>query len=145
TFEYVTSSPINYIDPSGRDRWGIPEDPWYPGSKKPPFHVRPDGNPWGWGCGSEENDHIIPDIVWGINLTPACRAHDLCYESVCESGVTQETCDLKFHRDIYDLCIAAGHSDGRCAILAGSYYEGVHKGGHTSFNKEKQKCRGGCK
>jgi RHS repeat-associated protein len=139
TFAYVAANPLRYFDKFGRDRWGIPEDPWYPG-RRPPFHVRPDGNQWGWGCGDKDTDHNVPDIVNGVNLTSACRIHDKCYERACEPGVTQEKCDNEFRENIKSLCLSAGKPQTLCNALAWSYYQGVRRGGHTSFNSEKTKC-----
>jgi hypothetical protein len=39
--------------------------------------TRPDGNPWGWGCGTAANDHRVPDGWGNANWTPACRTLEL--------------------------------------------------------------------
>jgi RHS repeat-associated protein len=141
-YSYVGGAPLNFYDPFGQDRWGDRDkDPWYPRSgTKPPFPTRPDGQPWGWGCGDEDNDHIVPDSMWGVNVTPACRNHDRCYERACQPGVTKERCDDGFHDDVVSVCRAAGRPLAICRALAWQYYQGVKVGGDKSFNREKNKC-----
>lgn len=141
TYLYVGANPIKYYDLFGLDRWGDQQvDPWYPRSKKPPFHVRPDGQPWGWGCGDKDTDHVVPDVMWGVNVTPACRKHDHCYERACEPGVTKERCDDDFFKDVRSACRQAGKPEVVCYQLAKSYYDGVRRGGGPSFEAEKKKC-----
>jgi RHS repeat-associated protein len=139
---YVGGDPLHYYDPFGQDRWGDRDkDPWYPESGgAPPFPTRPDGQPWGWGCGDKDTDHLIPDVMWGVNVTPACRNHDRCYERACEPGVTKKKCDDDFYDDVVSTCRATGKPLPMCRSLAWQYQQGPKVGGNKSFDREKSKC-----
>lgn len=44
-----------------------------------PVSMRPDGNPWGYGCGDKYSDWCVPDSLFSADFMPACRTHDICY------------------------------------------------------------------
>jgi RHS repeat-associated protein len=138
-FSYVGANPLRYADPSGLDPWWKEPDPWYPGTSAPPFQCRPDGNPWGWGCGDEKTDHRVPDVVGGVNMIPACRKHDDCYDGASKPGASKPQCDNQLKKDIYELCRQAGHSNYYCKSLSYSYFKGVDVGGTDAWNRAKAK------
>jgi hypothetical protein len=42
--------------------------------------LRPDGRPWGDGCGDAKTDKYVPDSFFGIvSFDEACTTHDKCY------------------------------------------------------------------
>ena len=130
--------PTILTDPIGLDPWGFENpDPWYPSAKKPPFNTRPDGNPWGWGCGDKDTDHRVPDVVGGVNMILACRIHDDCYDEAGKPNSSKATCDSKFQKDIYKLCLQAGRGDFYCQILSKTYFIGVDRGGGDAWNAAK--------
>jgi YD repeat-containing protein len=119
-------------------------------TSRPP--KRPDGNPWGWGCGNEFNDHLIPDNYGGdsgADFLPACRAHDVCY-GTCNT--TKAACDSKFAGDLRAACksrfggnILLTNVLNQCNKAATSYYLAVSTGGKGSFDKAQEEACKGCK
>jgi YD repeat-containing protein len=113
---------------------------------RPP--TRPDGNRWGWGCGNQDNDHLVPD-EWGTaNFLPACRAHDVCY-GTCKSD--KSVCDNNILRDLRAACQTAygGSSSQRgnldtCRQVAYGYYLAVSRLGTDSFKKAQEEACKGC-
>jgi RHS repeat-associated protein len=139
TYSYALNAPTMYTDPKGLDPWWRENpDPWYPQSSNPPFHCRPDGKPWGWGCGDRKTDHRVPDVVGGVNMTPACRKHDECYDNASRPGASKAACDDQFRKDIYDLCRQSGRGDYYCRGLGTTYYTGVDRGGADAWNAAKR-------
>jgi hypothetical protein len=55
--------------------------------------VRDDGGQLGAGCGSSSNDHWVPDVAFGIDITDACVKHDKDY-STC--GVSKAQAEKIF-------------------------------------------------
>ncbi|MDD0808738.1 PAAR domain-containing protein [Curvibacter sp. RS43] len=135
---YVDGNPPRYYDPLGLDPWARDNtDPWYPLESKPPFPSRPDGQPWGWGCGDKDTDHRVPDVVGGVNIILACRKHDECYDNAGKPGASKAQCDQSFKADIYSLCRQAGRGDYYCKSLSYSYFKGVDVGGSDAWNAAK--------
>ena len=93
--------------------------------------VRDDGRSLGAGCGSATNDHLVPDRVLGINLTPACTNHDREY-STC--GVTQQQADRQFASDVYSTCREQGGNVLTCGTLAATYSGAVAFGGGSAYS-----------
>lgn len=131
-----TPNPISYIDPQGLDGFssslqmftGSPgmqsqlSDAMFAGQPEP-TSLRPDGEPWGYGCGSETSDVNVPDGLFGVNFMPACRAHDECYDNLLE---TKKYCDNQLGVDITTACNKAffGKS-GSEGTLIKCYYTGA--------------------
>ena len=132
-------NPLRLVDPLGLDPWWKENpDPWYPNTTAPPFQCRPDGNPWGWGCGDKSTDHRVPDVVGGVNMIPACRKHDACYDDASKPGASKAQCDTQFKNDIYQLCRQAGRGDYYCKSLSYSYFKGVDVGGGDAWKNAKK-------
>ncbi|MEM7011200.1 MAG: hypothetical protein AAF585_06920 [Verrucomicrobiota bacterium] len=85
-------------------------------------------------CGSESSllgAHLVPDRILGANFTPACSAHDDCYDTL---GKTKEECDAQFKKDL----IIAAKQTGPLAriparLSAGIYHLAVKLGGKNSY------------
>ena len=75
------------------------------------------------GCGTAATDWLVPDKVFGIDLGPACRAHDQCYDA--GSVVPRAECDARLGADVKAACIDAGSAPLLCAALGGVYQAGV--------------------
>lgn len=75
-----------------------------------PVSLRPDGQPWGYGCGSEGSDWFVPDGLWGGSFMDACRNHDKCYET---KGNDKTTCDSNLGSDIALACDVLKNKDPR--------------------------------
>ncbi len=56
------------------------------------------------GCGpvGSLSAYIIPDSYFGIDISPACDAHDACYGSC---STPKSVCDDRILTDIQTLCI----------------------------------------
>ena len=83
-----------------------------------PFKKRPDGLPWGSGCGTAQNDWLVPDEFLSKSFFKACQEHDFCY-GTC--GSNKSTCDNNFLRDLLDACERGG-GGVPCRTAARSYY-----------------------
>jgi hypothetical protein len=78
----------------------------------------------------------VPDVVGGVNLIPACRKHDACYDA-SKPGASKASCDQQFKADIYSLCRQAGRGDYFCSSISYSYFKGVDIGGGDAWNAAK--------
>ena len=91
TYTYVGGNPNSFVDPDGLKAasggWGGQ------GRQRPLPPLRPDGDPWGSGCGDSKSDHFVPDF-----FPKSCAAHDKCYAQQCGKG----HCDENFLRDMYN-------------------------------------------
>ena len=89
--------------------------------------TRNDGLPIGAGCGDAKTDWIVPDIVFGSDLTQACANHDINY-STC--GVTKQAADTQLGLDITNSL-----GGGFLASAVGDvYYSGVSLGGQNAYD-----------
>jgi hypothetical protein len=110
--------------------------------------TRPDGNPWGWGCGNAENDQDVPDNWKDANFIPGCRNHDVCY-GTCKTD--KSACDKGLHMDLRAACSAAygGSSAQRanlstCQQVAFAYYQAVSRLGQASYDAAQKEACAGC-
>ena len=78
-------------------------------------------------------NQCAPQTYRGVDLRPACQAHDNCYGS--KSG-TQKECDLRFRDDLRALCDAGGNPCG-CYRRAQILYLAVRIGGKSAYEKAK--------
>ena len=135
TYLYA-ADPLTQTDPLGLMGQGSGAGTWR-GVPRPPS-VRPDGQPWGWGCGDVASDRYVPDSIDGVSFLPACRNHDICYE---RCGTSKATCDKKFFDDIVDACFASGRGVGLCLLAARGYYAAMStRASQSAFDKTRQKC-----
>jgi len=57
------------------------------------------------GCGRDGlEDRLIPDSIWGLDITPVCRVHDWMYQQARERG--------RKHRDAERLRAEEAFADG---------------------------------
>ena len=128
---YVEGNPISTTDPTGLI------------GTKPPG-TRPDGQPWGYGCGDENSDHLVPDGFMGASFMPACRNHDECYET-CD--MPKGTCDRNFGNELRKICltslIAGGPlmTAGCFGTIAGIYQFAVTVAGDDGYAAGQAKAR----
>ncbi len=139
-------NPMQGIDPLGLDEVDEGEifseffsDPMPPnGSETTPKSTRPDGQPWGYGCGSEGSDWFVPDGLWGVSFMDACRNHDKCYAT---KGSDKTTCDVNLGNDIALACGVLKSEDPRyndiytqCLITSAAYRVAVGTFGKGAYN-----------
>ncbi len=135
TYLYGTD-PLTQTDPMGLMGQGSGAGTWR-GVPRPPS-MRPDGQSWGWGCGDVTSDRYVPDSIDGVSLLPACRNHDICYETC---GPSKAACDKKFFDDIVNACFASGRGVGLCLLAARGYYAAMStRASQSAFDKARQKC-----
>ncbi|HGJ3235555.1 TPA: RHS repeat-associated core domain-containing protein, partial [Salmonella enterica subsp. enterica serovar Grumpensis] len=139
-------NPMQGIDPLGLDEVDEGEifseffsDPMPPNdSETTPKSTRPDGQPWGYGCGSEGSDWFVPDGLWGVSFMDACRNHDKCYAT---KGSDKTTCDVNLGNDIALACGVLKSEDPRyndiytqCLITSAAYRVAVGTFGKGAYN-----------
>lgn len=77
--------------------------------------------PIGNGCGPE-NGPKVPGNYLGVDFTPACQAHDICW-GTC--GADRRKCDENFLSNLLTICernfFVLSRSRARCNFLARSY------------------------
>jgi RHS repeat-associated protein len=96
------TSPLSLLDPLGLQGGegdipgvSLPEP-------APTVDLRPDGRPWGAGCGDAKTDRFVPDSYFGIvDFTKACEKHDDCYGTW---GAVKETCDANLRDNMIAAC-----------------------------------------
>jgi RHS repeat-associated protein len=115
-YAYVGGNPVSRKDPKGLT-WEL-ELP----SPSPPSPTRPDGRPWGWGCGDFNSDAYVPDF-----FPNACRKHDKCYEDQCGKKI----CDANFFRDMKTEWMPNGE---RGIALPWLYYKAVDWFGDDAYS-----------
>lgn len=136
-YGYVGGRPADWKDPFGLKPIDCPKGE-FPCQKKPGKFGTPDPR----GCTGYST------VIGGVNVRPACDAHDICYGR-CDK--TKEECDDEFLRDMQRLCDQAGGGQGSmtCSIMARIYYIGVSsyilglgiaEGEHTRIQKDLCKC-----
>lgn len=103
-----------------------------------PDLLRPDGNPWGWGCGDAGSDRFVPDSVDGVSFLGACRKHDACYE---KCGASKQQCDEDFHESMVDACFASGRPVGLCLLGATTYKQAMStRTSKAAFDRAQSSC-----
>ena len=90
-------------------------------------------------CGTKENS-LPPDRLFTtniaiiINIAPACKAHDACYES----SSSQLQCDQQLRNDIIEIC-QINDSSIPCYFAAEVYYIAVKRSGLDPYNQAQLK------
>lgn len=90
-------------------------------------------------CGSPNSplgSHFVPDRIFGANFTPACSAHDDCYDTV---GSLKEDCDAQFKRDLIAAVKETGPLPRIPARLSAEIYHLAVKMGGKNAYEEAQK------
>ena len=94
---------------------------------------RPLRGPAQWRpCGpgdTRTGNTCAPQTVKGIDMRPACEAHDTCYN---KRPLNRKQCDQKFRDDVRALCDANGNPRG-CHRRAQVLYLLVRVGGAEVF------------
>ncbi len=104
-------------------------DKWLP-------EKRPDGHPWGWGCGDRTLDFLVPDGFLNVSFLAACRKHDQCYGTL---GAKKAQCDRNLRSAMMSACANSSQSKELCRQLPELYYTAVTAGGHDSYIRGQQK------
>lgn len=113
-----------------------------------PVSMRPDGNPWGYGCGDKDSDWYVPDSLFGANFMPACRTHDICYGTL---GSDKAYCDTQLGSNIVLACNKSlkgipglEETLSNCYAAAGIYQLAVEQLGSDAYlaAQEDAKIRG---
>jgi RHS repeat-associated protein len=137
-----TTNPSQQTDPLGLASWDIFTNKQVKAPKSPSLSEssRPDGRPWGAGCGDAGTDKLVPDGMYGANFTEACEIHDACYETL---GKDKMTCDAELGKDIVLACdeelgILEGIPDDEnilysCRATSGIYQSAVEKFGGPAY------------
>jgi RHS repeat-associated protein len=136
TYTYVGGNTVGKTDKNGLQADSALMCRTIGGAWCPPEpDVRPDGRPWGAGCGDPSNDKYIPDGFGDTDFTPACEAHDKCY-GTC--GMPKETCDNKFYHDLERQCKIKNDVIACQSLIARAYYLAVHYRGADPYNSAQE-------
>ncbi|WP_337958596.1 RHS repeat-associated core domain-containing protein, partial [Candidatus Accumulibacter vicinus] len=121
TYSYVGGNPLSWIDPLGLEASG-PYDP----TKT--------------YCGSGSNEAIIPDWIYGMNISRACYNHDVCYE---QCGKSKQQCDSELRKDIEDICAKgpSGSIRAECNRMARQYERAVQAYGGDAYAQAQKEAR----
>ena len=95
-----------------------------------PDGLRTDGQDLGYGCGDPGTDRLVPDRIFGVDLTSVCVNHDRSY-SKCDS---KEVADATFKKEIFEA-VNAARGPVLAAIAAEIYFQGVSKGGQAAYDR----------
>ena len=88
------------------------------------------------GCGPGGfGDHLVPDTMYGLSVTPACRIHDFMYH-IGETDDDKDEADRVFLNNLFRIIDA--RSESRILrrlrrIRARTYYYAVSYGGGPAF------------
>ena len=75
---------------------------------------------------------LIPDDLWGIDISAACGRHDTAYILVGDQAM-KDYADEVFRDEIKTLLTKGGISYLKATGAADLYYLGVHIGGKEHF------------
>jgi secretory phospholipase A2 len=87
-------------------------------------------------CGAGWNEPLVPDRWGEADFTPACRAHDACYETC---GASKGECDSRFRSDLRSACRRGyrhwWQAQGRaaCLVVAEGYALAVERLGGDAY------------
>ncbi|EOX8477462.1 RHS element core protein [Salmonella enterica subsp. indica] len=136
---YITQDPIGL-----RGGWNPYQYPLNPVAEVDPLGqkgMRSDGHPWGYGCGDESTDRLVPDSLGAANFLPACRNHDICYGTLDSD---KATCDKGLGADMKLACkndLKGLHTlySPLCNGMAGGYEFAVREFGQSAYDAAQEK------
>jgi hypothetical protein len=107
-----------------------------------PADLRPDGRPWGAGCGDAGTDKYVPDSFFGIvSFREACNIHDDCYG---ELGTDKLVCDNKLEENMKYECKVQLKGTSKilypmCSLQGSFYGFAVRNFGQSAYNSAQEK------
>ncbi len=126
-------NPLLLLDPLGL----LGKDGEGKGEEKTKISLRPDGRPWGAGCGDASTDRLVPDGMYGADFTEACAIHDACYGALNKN---KNACDIELGNNIVLACDKALKNISNtedllnsCHVMAGIYQFAVEKKGGPAY------------
>jgi len=90
------------------------------------------------GCGSGWNEALVPDSIYGLDISPACCVHDFMY---AVASTTREQADDIFLSNLLDIIEAFDkwwYPTWLARHRAVTYYDAVRRSGGKYFGKDKQ-------
>ncbi|TBL75189.1 hypothetical protein EYY94_09335, partial [Obesumbacterium proteus] len=131
---YITQDPIG-LD-GGLNLYMYPLNPVTTTDPLGRKGMRPDGHPWGYGCGDESSDWYVPDSLGAAKFLPACRKHDICYGTL---GSNKAICDENLGKNMKLACsddLRGLHALYRpiCNGMANAYEFAVSRFGDSAFS-----------
>ena len=93
--------------------------------------LRTDGAAIGYGCGDTGTDKIVPDRIFGVDLSQACVRHDIAFDKC----VPKVEADLTFKKDVFDLLTKGNVNPLLASVAAEIYFQGVNLGGQSAYDK----------
>ncbi|WP_137898846.1 hypothetical protein [Sphingomonas sp. 2SG] len=97
---------------------------------------RYDGLALGKGCGTKDNDGLVPDRLFELDLTDACMGHDSCY---ADAEKSRFECDWEFSQEIFRSCLDKNYNKYACVGIADTYFYGVRMGGSSAYGGNRKK------
>lgn len=82
-------------------------------------------------CGSGWTNGIVPDSLFGVDISYACFVHDQNYSE--NSTMDRAVADLQFARDIFRILTASGVNETAAAQAAAIYFAGVRGPGFFAY------------
>lgn len=93
---------------------------------------RTDGAALGYGCGTAELDHVIPDSIFGVSIASACKIHDDDYKGC----ISKDKADFTFKQNLIDALTLSGIDSLRANVVSDIYYGAVRSSiGQAAYNE----------
>ena len=142
-FGYVKNNPSNRRDPRGyADTEGENDGSVYVDNLRVPIVPKkpecgPAGQPFLEWLVVDRAGPLVAGGLWGYgyNFTPACAAHDSCYETC---GNLKQQCDFQLGRDVGATCLQSSRNISDCVFYAALYQQGVHWGAQSAYQSAQE-------